>query len=106
MNYVNCFWIRLHCLLCLFLVAERPAPEETVTSSFGRFIQTVQPKNLTPTVLQRSKRMVLDSIGVGLLGSTTEVFDLALQHCQVGQGPTVNSKYYKSKHVCVGKIYF
>ncbi|KAI4886944.1 hypothetical protein NFI96_030461 [Prochilodus magdalenae] len=63
-------------------VAERPAPEETVTSSFGRFIQSVQPRHLSQKVLQRSKRMVLDSIGVGLLGSTTEVFELALQHCQ------------------------
>ncbi|KAF4105306.1 immunoresponsive gene 1, like [Onychostoma macrolepis] len=63
-------------------VVERPAPEETVTSSFGRFIQSVQPRHLSPTVMQRSKRMVLDSIGVGLLGSTTDVFELALQHCQ------------------------
>ncbi|KAM6977166.1 cis-aconitate decarboxylase-like [Aplochiton taeniatus] len=63
-------------------VAESPAPEDTVTASFGRFINGVQPQHLTPTVLQRSKRMVLDSIGVGLLGSTTDVFDLALQHCQ------------------------
>ncbi|XP_026887369.2 immunoresponsive gene 1, like [Electrophorus electricus] len=63
-------------------VVERPVPEETVTSSFGRFIQSVQPRHLTPTVLQRSKRMVLDSIGVGLLGSTTDVFELSLQHCQ------------------------
>ncbi|XP_028816830.1 immunoresponsive gene 1, like [Denticeps clupeoides] len=63
-------------------VVERPAPEETVTSSFGRFIQGVQPYHLTPTVLRRSKRMVLDSLGVSLVGSNTEVFELALQHCQ------------------------
>ncbi|XP_066504580.1 immunoresponsive gene 1, like [Hoplias malabaricus] len=63
-------------------VADRPASEETVTRSFGRFIHSVQPRHLSPKVLQRSKRMVLDSIGVGLLGSTTEVFELALQHCQ------------------------
>jgi len=73
------------CFSCLcVLVAERPAPEQTVTSSFGRFIQSVQPRHLSPTVLKRSKRMILDSIGVGLLGSNTEVFELALQHCQVG----------------------
>lgn len=64
-------------------MVERPAPEETVTSSFGHFIQGVRPQHLSPTVLQRSKRMVLDSLGVGLIGSTTEVFELALQHCQV-----------------------
>ncbi|XP_038155115.1 cis-aconitate decarboxylase-like [Cyprinodon tularosa] len=56
--------------------------EETVTASFGRFINEVKPQHLSPVVLQRSKRMVLDSIGVGLIGSTTDVFELALQHCQ------------------------
>lgn len=59
--------------------------DETVTNSFGRFIQSVQPRRLSPTVLQRSKRMMLDNIGVGLLGSTTDVFDLALQYCQVSK---------------------
>ncbi|XP_062855771.1 immunoresponsive gene 1, like [Trichomycterus rosablanca] len=68
-------------------VVERPALEETVTSSFGRFIQGVQPRHLSPVVLQRSKRMVLDNIGVGLLGSTTEVFELALQYCQQMYAP-------------------
>ncbi|XP_055034696.1 immunoresponsive gene 1, like [Misgurnus anguillicaudatus] len=68
-------------------VAEHPVHEETVTSSFGRFIQSVQPRHLSPTVLHRSKRMVLDSIGVGLLGSTTEVFELALQHCKQMYAP-------------------
>ena len=62
---------------------ERPAPEETVTASFGRFISGLKAQHLTPTVLCRSKRMVLDSLGVGLLGSTTDVFQLALRHCQV-----------------------
>ena len=54
-----------------------------MTSSFGKFISEVKPQHLSPTVLHRSKRMVLDSIGVGLVGSTTEVFELALQHCKV-----------------------
>ena len=62
---------------------ERPAPEETVTASFGRFISGLKARHLTPTVLRRSKRMMLDSLGVGLLGSTTDVFQLALRHCQV-----------------------
>ena len=62
---------------------EIPAPEETVTASFGRFISGLKGRHLTPTVLRRSKRMVLDSLGVGLLGSTTDVFELALRHCQV-----------------------
>ncbi|XP_030622665.1 immunoresponsive gene 1, like [Chanos chanos] len=75
-------------------VMERPSSEETVTNSFGRFIQSVQPRHLSQTVLRRSKRMVLDSIGVGLLGSTTEVFDLALQHCQHMYAPDDISSVY------------
>ncbi|KAK3564932.1 hypothetical protein QTP86_031053 [Hemibagrus guttatus] len=74
-------------LQSVFSVMEQPTPEETITSSFGRFIQSVQPKHLSPVVLQRSKRMVLDNIGVGLLGSTTEVFDLILQHSQQMYAP-------------------
>nr|XP_057919503.1 immunoresponsive gene 1, like [Doryrhamphus excisus] len=64
-------------------VLKYPAPEDTVTASFGKFISEVKPQHLSPMALDRSKRMVLDSIGVGLLGSTTEVFQLALQHCQL-----------------------
>ncbi|XP_034037968.1 immunoresponsive gene 1, like [Thalassophryne amazonica] len=63
-------------------VPKQPATEETITGSFGRFISEVKPQHLSPVVLQRSKRMVLDSIGVGLIGSTTDVFELVLQHCQ------------------------
>ncbi|XP_061783955.2 immunoresponsive gene 1, like [Nerophis lumbriciformis] len=64
-------------------VLKHPAPEDTVTASFGKFISEVKPQHLSSVVLSRSKRMVLDSIGVGLLGSTTEVFQLALHHCQL-----------------------
>uniref|UniRef100_A0A3B4X4N8 Immunoresponsive gene 1, like n=1 Tax=Seriola lalandi dorsalis TaxID=1841481 RepID=A0A3B4X4N8_SERLL len=56
---------------------------DTVTASFGKFISEIKPQHLSSVVLHRSKRMVLDSIGVGVIGSTTDVFELALQHCQV-----------------------
>ncbi|KAJ8338367.1 hypothetical protein SKAU_G00373330 [Synaphobranchus kaupii] len=75
-------------------VVERPAPEETVTGSFSAFIHGVQPDQLSQTVLRRSKRMVLDSIGVGLLGSTTQVCQLALQHCQHMYAPDDISSVY------------
>ncbi|CDQ86504.1 unnamed protein product [Oncorhynchus mykiss] len=75
-------------------VIQRPASEDSVTDSFGQFIQGVQPHHLTPTLLHRSKRMVLDSIGVGLLGSTTHVFQLALQHCQHMYAPDDVSSVY------------
>ncbi|XP_034147789.1 cis-aconitate decarboxylase-like [Esox lucius] len=75
-------------------VVERPEPEDNVTDSFGRFIQGVQSHHLTPTLLHRSKRMVLDSLGVGLLGSTTHVFQLVLQHCQHMYAPADISSVY------------
>lgn len=62
----------------------RSAPEETVTSSFASFIHAVRPEHLSKIVRHRSKRMILDSIGVGLVGSTTHVFDIALKYCLVG----------------------
>lgn len=68
-------------------VVARSAPEETVTSSFASFIHAVRPEHLSKTVRQRSKRMILDSIGVGLVGSTTHVFDIALRYCRVGEAP-------------------
>uniref|UniRef100_A0A8C6T6D9 Cis-aconitate decarboxylase n=1 Tax=Neogobius melanostomus TaxID=47308 RepID=A0A8C6T6D9_9GOBI len=74
-----------------------PFPEPTVTGSFGRFISEVKPQHLSPLLLQRSKRMVLDSIGVGLIGTTTEVFQLALQHCQHMYGPDGVSSVYGCK---------
>ncbi|KAM3867366.1 immunoresponsive gene 1, like [Diretmus argenteus] len=73
---------------------KQPAPEDTVTASFGRFISGVRPQHLSSIVLQRSKRMVLDNIGVGLLGSTTDVFELVLQHCQHIYGPDDISSVY------------
>ncbi|XP_067404581.1 cis-aconitate decarboxylase-like [Emydura macquarii macquarii] len=63
-------------------VQERRAAEETVTGSFASFIHGVQPEHLSEVVRHRSKRMILDSIGVGLLGSMTRVFDITLQYCQ------------------------
>ncbi|XP_020389663.1 immunoresponsive gene 1, like [Rhincodon typus] len=61
---------------------EAPDLKETVTSSFGSFISGVEVDHLSETVLQRSKRMILDNIGVGLLGSTSPVFDICLNYCQ------------------------
>ncbi|XP_048883445.1 immunoresponsive gene 1, like isoform X2 [Brienomyrus brachyistius] len=75
-------------------VAERPGPEETVTASFAAFIHGLQPEQLTQKVLQRSKRMALDSIGVGIVGSTTYVFQLVLQHCQQMYAPDHSSSVY------------
>ncbi|XP_068103702.1 cis-aconitate decarboxylase-like [Hyperolius riggenbachi] len=56
--------------------------EETVTNSFASFIHGVRPGHLSDIVRHRSKRMILDNIGVGLIGSTTHVFDIVLKYCQ------------------------
>ncbi|XP_062359146.1 cis-aconitate decarboxylase-like [Cinclus cinclus] len=77
-------------------VVTRSAPEESVTSSFASFIHAAQPEHLSQTVRQRSKRMILDSIGVGLVGSTTRVFDIALRYCrELYSSVAVSSVYGK-----------
>ncbi|XP_075429733.1 cis-aconitate decarboxylase-like [Ascaphus truei] len=63
-------------------VLENHHLEDTVTSSFASFIPGIQPEHLPDTVRHRSKRMILDNIGVGLVGSTTQVFNIILQYCQ------------------------
>uniref|UniRef100_A0A3Q3ACV4 Cis-aconitate decarboxylase n=1 Tax=Kryptolebias marmoratus TaxID=37003 RepID=A0A3Q3ACV4_KRYMA len=63
-------------------------------TSFGKFISEIKPQYLSPVALYRSKRMVLDSVGVGLIGSTTDVFELALQHCQHMHAPDPISSVY------------
>ncbi|KAJ7310355.1 hypothetical protein JRQ81_007265 [Phrynocephalus forsythii] len=68
--------------------------EETVTSSFASFIHGVCPHHLSEVVRHRSKRMILDSIGVGLLGSTTDVFETALRYCQEMFTPNPISSVY------------
>lgn len=93
-------------LCCLSAVLTHPDPEDSITASYGRFISHVKPEHLSSVVLQRSKRMILDSIGVGLIGSTTDVFELALQHCQVRlrKEAKVFSLHERLKQLCVTVI--
>ncbi|NXG09989.1 IRG1 decarboxylase, partial [Sakesphorus luctuosus] len=69
-------------------------PEDTVTSTFASFIPSVRPEHLSSIVRHRSKRMILDSIGVGLVGSTTRVFDIALRYCRELYSPVAVSSVY------------
>uniref|UniRef100_A0A3Q3W234 Cis-aconitate decarboxylase n=1 Tax=Mola mola TaxID=94237 RepID=A0A3Q3W234_MOLML len=85
-------------------VLKHPAPEDTVTASYGRFISEAKPQHLSSLVLHRSKRMVLDSIGVGLIGSTTDVFDLALQHCQHMYAPDEISSVYGRRGIKLSPV--
>ncbi|KAM3936135.1 cis-aconitate decarboxylase [Leptodactylus fuscus] len=56
---------------------------KTVTGSFAGIIHGLTTSNLTETLIQRSKRMILDTLGVGLIGTTTEVFHKALQYSKI-----------------------
>ena len=54
-----------------------------MTESFGAAIFGLSAAHLTDRVVRRSKRMMLDTLGVGLLGTRTDVFNKALQFSQV-----------------------
>ena len=62
-------WIQSNCSSALTLL-----PLKSVTESFAKVIHGLKVGHLTDRVIQRSKRMVLDALGVGLLGTSTEVF--------------------------------
>ncbi|XP_023565409.1 cis-aconitate decarboxylase [Octodon degus] len=47
---------------------------KSVTESFANIIHGLKVGHLTDRVIQRSKRMILDTLGVGFLGTRTEVF--------------------------------
>ncbi|CAJ0921487.1 unnamed protein product [Ranitomeya imitator] len=56
--------------------------EDSVTGSFASFIDGIRPEHLSDVVRHRSKRMILDNIGVGLVGSNTHVFKIVVKYCQ------------------------
>ncbi|XP_008051139.1 cis-aconitate decarboxylase [Carlito syrichta] len=54
-----------------------------VTESFANAIHGLKVGHLTDRVIQRSKRMILDTLGVGILGTSTEVFHKASQYSKI-----------------------
>lgn len=54
-----------------------------ITESFGSAIHALNSTQLTDGVINRSKRMMLDTLGVGLIGTRTAVFNTALKYSQV-----------------------
>ena len=56
---------------------------QNVTRSFGAAISGLGRSHLTERVISRSKRMMLDTLGVGLIGTRTDVYNKALQYSQV-----------------------
>ncbi|XP_053482894.1 cis-aconitate decarboxylase [Ictalurus furcatus] len=53
---------------------------KSVTESFGTAISSLSTAHLTDGVIRRSKRMMLDTLGVGLLGTSTPVFNVIFQY--------------------------
>ncbi|KAM8784823.1 cis-aconitate decarboxylase isoform 2-T2 [Rhynchonycteris naso] len=56
---------------------------KSVTESFARVIHGLKVGHLTNNVIQRSKRMILDTLGVGFLGTSTEVFHKASEYSKI-----------------------
>ncbi|XP_055965952.1 cis-aconitate decarboxylase [Sorex fumeus] len=56
---------------------------KSVTESFAKLIHGLKVEHLTDQVLQRSKRMILDTLGVGILGTSTDVFHKASKYSKI-----------------------
>ncbi|KAM4597603.1 cis-aconitate decarboxylase-like [Polymixia lowei] len=67
-----------------------------ITESFGAAICSLNTSHLTDGVIYRSKRMMLDTVGVGLLGSRTAVFNKALLYSQRYKSEEKSSVWGKS----------
>ncbi|KAM4859940.1 cis-aconitate decarboxylase [Thomomys bottae] len=57
--------------------------QTSVTESFASLIHGLKVGHLTDPVIQRSKRMILDTLGVGFLGTSTEVFHKVSQYSKI-----------------------
>ncbi|XP_006033421.1 cis-aconitate decarboxylase [Alligator sinensis] len=56
---------------------------KTITGNFAGMIHGLNASQLTDQVLRRSKRMILDTLGVGLLGSSTEVCHKVIHYSKI-----------------------
>ncbi|XP_017354323.1 cis-aconitate decarboxylase [Cebus imitator] len=56
---------------------------KSVTESFAKTIHGLKAGHLTDRAIQRSKRMILDTLGAGFLGTSTEVFHTASQYSKI-----------------------
>ncbi|XP_029348896.1 cis-aconitate decarboxylase isoform X2 [Echeneis naucrates] len=69
---------------------------KSITESFGAAICAINTAQLTDGVINRSKRMILDTLGVGLLGTRTAVFNKALTYSQLLSSEERSSVWGKS----------
>ncbi|XP_027494731.1 cis-aconitate decarboxylase [Corapipo altera] len=56
---------------------------KTITGNFANVIHGLNANHLTDQVMERSKRMILDTLGVGLLGTSTEVCHKVTQYSKI-----------------------
>ncbi|XP_073330246.1 cis-aconitate decarboxylase [Pagrus major] len=68
-----------------------------ITESFGAAIHGLSTTQLTDGVINRSKRMMLDNLGVGLLGTRTAVFNKVLKYSQMFSSEERSSVWGKSE---------
>ncbi|KAK9538063.1 hypothetical protein VZT92_005623 [Zoarces viviparus] len=68
-----------------------------ITGSFGAAIHGLNTPQLTDGVINRSKRMMLDTLGVGLIGTRTAVFNKALTYSQLFRSDERSSVWGKSE---------
>lgn len=64
---------------------------KSVTESFAKVIHGLKVGHLTDRVIQRSKRMILDTLGVGFLGTSTEVFHKATEYSKIYNSNTCST---------------
>ncbi|KGL79516.1 Cis-aconitate decarboxylase, partial [Tinamus guttatus] len=63
-------------------------PSQTITGNFANVIHGLNVNHLTDQVIQRSKRMILDTLGVGLLGTSTEICHKVMQYSKIYSSDT------------------
>uniref|UniRef100_A0A8C6XLT7 Cis-aconitate decarboxylase n=1 Tax=Naja naja TaxID=35670 RepID=A0A8C6XLT7_NAJNA len=70
---------------------------KNITGSFANVIHGLNPSHLTDRVVQRSKRMILDTLGVGLVGTRTDVFQKLIQYSKIYSSDSSSSVWGCSK---------
>lgn len=119
-NWVSCSGAKLFtqkCLkvfyrteVCKYRVGCSPVltlfPLKSITESFATTIHGLKAGHLTDRVIQRSKRMILDTLGAGFLGTSTEVFHKASQYSKVRRSKSM-LEIKPSTYICVTfNLYF
>nr|XP_056718033.1 cis-aconitate decarboxylase [Euleptes europaea] len=61
---------------------------KNITGNFANVIHGLKASHLTDVVIRRSKRMILDTLGVGLLGTRTDVFQKMVQYSKIYSSDT------------------